>query len=179
MHAFSHLLAKNGRAKNINNLVGQIDFAEDVIQRKQDQLDEAGVALPVFSDVGSALEKHLTVEQSNFSSYKECMASFKGDVDQLVKLQSLIRRHLAKKEFQKMLCKKTEKEDNAIKIQAAVRGLLARKKLELTKNSISLIWMLRLQSVIRGYLLRRNMKKEKQLLLNNVCHIIKVLHVLT
>lgn len=62
------MLAKSGRAKNINNLVGQINFSEDVIQRKQDQLDEAGIAMPAFSDVGSALEKHLTVEQSILSS---------------------------------------------------------------------------------------------------------------
>lgn len=58
----SHILARQGRAIKVNNLVGKLEFTDDQLQQTQRGLDAAGVAMPSFGGVGKALAKEMNVE---------------------------------------------------------------------------------------------------------------------
>lgn len=58
----SHILARQGRAVKVNNLVGKLDFTDDQLQQTQRGLDAAGVAMPSFGGVGKALAKEMNEE---------------------------------------------------------------------------------------------------------------------
>lgn len=54
---YSHLLARQGRADRISNLVGQFEFTDEQLAATQKGLQ--GVAMPNFSSVGNALAKDM------------------------------------------------------------------------------------------------------------------------
>ena len=58
----SHLLARRGLARRIGNLVGQLQFSDDQLQRTQKGLKEAGVPMPNFGNVGRELAKEINEE---------------------------------------------------------------------------------------------------------------------
>lgn len=59
---FSHLLARRGMAERIGNLLGQLQFSDDQLQRTQKGLKDAGVAMPNFGNVGRELAKEINEE---------------------------------------------------------------------------------------------------------------------
>ncbi|KAG0000526.1 hypothetical protein BGZ65_004291 [Modicella reniformis] len=59
IHALSHMLANKGMAPNIKNLVGQLQFTDAEIHATSRGLDAAGISLPSFGNVGSALAREL------------------------------------------------------------------------------------------------------------------------
>lgn len=79
---------------------------------------------------------------------------------------------MAKKRYLSQKQEKCKNDKSAVKIQAAVRGLLARKKITQLKNGIDISFVIQLQAVIRGFLIRRNNKIAKQHLLDNLQSII-------
>lgn len=58
----SHLLARRGLARRIGNLVGQLQFSDDQLQKTQRGLKEAGVPMPNFGNVGRELAKEINEE---------------------------------------------------------------------------------------------------------------------
>ena len=58
----SHLLARRGLAERIGNLVGQLQFSDDQLQRTEKGLKDAGVPMPNFSNVGRELAKEINEE---------------------------------------------------------------------------------------------------------------------
>lgn len=59
---FSHLLARRGMADRIGNLLGQLQFSDDQLQKTQKGLKDAGVPMPNFSNVGRELAKEINEE---------------------------------------------------------------------------------------------------------------------
>ena len=59
---YSHLLARRGMAERIGNLLGQLQFSDDQLQRTQKGLKDAGVPMPNFSNVGRELAKEINEE---------------------------------------------------------------------------------------------------------------------
>ncbi|CAD6886832.1 unnamed protein product [Tilletia controversa] len=62
IHALSHLLARQGRALKVGNLLGKLEFTDAQLQQTQRGLDAAGVAMPSFGAIGKALAKEMNVE---------------------------------------------------------------------------------------------------------------------
>jgi len=58
----SHLLARRGLAARIGNLLGRLEFSDDQLQRKDKDLNTAGVAMPNFVNVGRELAKEINEE---------------------------------------------------------------------------------------------------------------------
>lgn len=58
----SHLLARRGMADRIGNLLGQLQFSDDQLQKTQKGLKDAGVPMPNFSNVGRELAKEINEE---------------------------------------------------------------------------------------------------------------------
>lgn len=62
IHALSHVLARQGRALKVGNLVGKLEFTDDQLQQTQRGLDATGVTMPSFGGVGRALATEMNVE---------------------------------------------------------------------------------------------------------------------
>ena len=62
IHALSHLLARRGLAERIGNLVGQLNFTDDQLQKTEKGLKDAGVPMPNFGDIGKELAKEINEE---------------------------------------------------------------------------------------------------------------------
>ena len=58
----SHLLARRGQARRIGNLVGQLQFSDDQLQKTQKGLKDAGVAMPNFGNIGRELAREINEE---------------------------------------------------------------------------------------------------------------------
>lgn len=58
----SHLLARRGIAERIGNLLGQLQFSDDQLQKTQKGLKDAGVSMPNFGNVGRELAKEINEE---------------------------------------------------------------------------------------------------------------------
>ena len=58
----SHLLARRGLAERIGNLLGQLNFTDDQLQRTEKGLKDAGVPMPNFGAVGRELAKEINEE---------------------------------------------------------------------------------------------------------------------
>ena len=58
----SHLLARRGLAERIGNLVGQLKFSDDQLQRTENGLKDAGVPMPNFGNIGRELAKEINEE---------------------------------------------------------------------------------------------------------------------
>ena len=56
------MLARRGLARRIGNLVGQLQFSDDQLQKTQRGLKEAGVPMPNFGNVGRELAKEINEE---------------------------------------------------------------------------------------------------------------------
>ena len=62
IHALSHLLARRGLAERIGNLLGQLDFTDDHLQRTEKGLKDANVPMPNFNAIGRELAKEINEE---------------------------------------------------------------------------------------------------------------------
>lgn len=58
----SHLLARRGLAECIGDLLGQLQFSDDQLQKTQKGLTDAGIPMPNFGNVGRELAKEINEE---------------------------------------------------------------------------------------------------------------------
>ncbi|OCB84496.1 hypothetical protein A7U60_g8482 [Sanghuangporus baumii] len=155
----SHLLARQGLAERIGNLVGQLKFSDDQLQRTEKGLKDAGVPMPNFSNVGRELAKEIneepepeieTEEERRDRELLECE-------DSIISLQSTLRGFLIRKEQATHRTRIQLAERYIVKLQARCRGLATRKLVtEIRKRQANLApWILALQAVARGVLARR------------------------
>lgn len=58
----SHLLARRGLAERIGNLLGQLKFSDDQLERTENGLKDAGVPMPNFGNIGRELAEKINEE---------------------------------------------------------------------------------------------------------------------
>ena len=119
---------KKGLAPPISNLVGKLDFSEQDLSAKQADIDQSGIAMPSFGDVGNAVAEHMESEDEK----RERIWSEK--IDLVLALQSRVRSKLALADYQR---KRKALENNKtvfISLQAQARKFLLRKKLLLNRQ---------------------------------------------
>ena len=56
------MLARRGMAERIGNLLGQLKFSDDQLQKTEKGLKDAGVPMPNFGDIGRELAKEINEE---------------------------------------------------------------------------------------------------------------------
>ena len=93
-------------------LLGKLDFSEDELKKKQDQIDASGVAMPSFADVGTTLAQHM---ESDEERRERLMAD---KIDLVIGAQSACRRFLARKEVQRKRAQLKEKEASVVLVSA-------------------------------------------------------------
>uniref|UniRef100_A0ABM5GNE3 non-specific serine/threonine protein kinase n=1 Tax=Pogona vitticeps TaxID=103695 RepID=A0ABM5GNE3_9SAUR len=95
--------------------------------------------------------KYYHVEQLNLMR--------KEMINRIVLIQAYVRGWLGSKRYRKL---KEKREENAVKIQSAYRGYIARKEYTSVRNAYKMeMCITRLQAAARGYLIRKKIKEQK------------------
>ncbi|PWN48300.1 hypothetical protein IE53DRAFT_203326 [Violaceomyces palustris] len=180
IHALSHVLARQGRALKVGNLVGKLEFTDDQLQRTQKGLDAAGVAMPSFGGVGKALAKEMNVEPEPEPETEEerINRELSENVESVVALQTICRGFLARQGFAKRLeeeiRRRREEEARRLAAEAEARRRAAqeaeRRRLEEERRAAEeaerkrkadeermiAAWAPKVQAQVRGALTRRS-----------------------
>ncbi|CDO71342.1 hypothetical protein BN946_scf184908.g100 [Trametes cinnabarina] len=178
IHALSHLLARRGLAHRIGNLVGQLEFSDDQLQKTQKGLKEAGVPMPNFGNVGRELAKEINEEPEEEPETEderrdrlllECEES-------IVKMQAAARAFLVRKAQVTQRARIRLAERYVPKLQAIARAALVRRRVKQDRKQVSDLrpWVLALQAHARGLLVRRQWKQHLRQIRASVPFIVKV-----
>ncbi|KAL1922094.1 uncharacterized protein VTP21DRAFT_10736 [Calcarisporiella thermophila] len=170
IHALSYLLSRRGLAPCVKNLVGQLEFADEVIQATQEGLQKHGDALPSFRNISSALSHELRepiledivdiyeepepTEEEDFDLY---WANHKDDI---IRCQRLIRTWIARQAFLDRQFLHRQLIPFIIAVQAQSRGVLARRAFRRRLHELFDIetFVVKMQARIRGKLAREALR---------------------
>ncbi|KZV69162.1 hypothetical protein PENSPDRAFT_753609 [Peniophora sp. CONT] len=161
IHALSHLLARLGRAERIGNLLGQLKFSDDQLERTRRGLTAAGVAMPNFGAVGKSLAREMNEpeeEEEEVESEEErrdrLLLECEGSI---VELQSALRGFLVRKTHSTQTAEFQLAGKYIKRLQAAARGALARRDVREARkdHKVSTPFVRALQASARGALVRR------------------------
>lgn len=141
------MLASKGMAPNIKNLVGQLQFTDAEIHATRRGLDAAGISLPSFGNVGTALARELNgpervvvasipevveepePEPETLLSNQELRDLFwANNTASIVRCQEIWRGALERKKFLERRNLHMEMEEFFIILQAQSRGELVRRR---------------------------------------------------
>ncbi|KAH9264778.1 hypothetical protein BASA83_011746 [Batrachochytrium salamandrivorans] len=103
VHALSHLLAKKGRTPYIKNLVGKLEFTDEVLHATAQGLEDAAVLMPSFGNIQSVLAAELQDETPKETPEELRAAYLQAHVHQIVKLQALARGYLVRNVIRNVL----------------------------------------------------------------------------
>ncbi|KAF9437665.1 hypothetical protein BGZ76_011706 [Entomortierella beljakovae] len=202
IHALSHMLANKGMAPNIKNLVGELQFTDAEIHATRQGLDAAGISLPSFGNVGSALAKELkgpeiaiseTIpeeEEEEYEEEEEVIESpetllsnqelrdlfWANNTGSIVRCQEIWRGALERKRFLERRNMHIEMEEFLIQVQAQTRGVLARRKFRnrMTQLYANEAQVVTIQSHVRGFIQRKKYQERQDYFKSNVDSIIKM-----
>ncbi|EDR12846.1 uncharacterized protein LACBIDRAFT_183224 [Laccaria bicolor S238N-H82] len=163
IHALSHLLARRGMAERIGNLLGQLQFSDDQLQRTQKGLKDAGVAMPNFGNVGRELAKEineeLEIEAETEDEYRDRLLL--ENEASIIAFQAHARSFLTRKTQQTLHGRIRLAERHISKLQTHCRGLLLRKRLFSQRRARIKLTPWIVQAQIRGVLQRRRFARLK------------------
>ncbi|EGF77572.1 hypothetical protein BATDEDRAFT_91373 [Batrachochytrium dendrobatidis JAM81] len=173
IHALSHLLAKKGLTPHIKNLVGKLEFTDEVLHATAQGLEDAAVSMPAFGNIQSALAAELEEEISPEEIRRQFLESHEKDI---IKVQAIARRRAARKAHVKRLAHFSAHEKDAVRIQAAWKGKVQRREymqqLQHYKSHESLF--VKLQARRKGKLARQSYLERLKFLNANVESAIKI-----
>lgn len=178
IHALSHLLARRGMAERIGNLLGQLQFSDDQLQRTQKGLKDAGVAMPNFGNVGRELAKEineeLEIEAETEDEYRDRLLL--ENEASIIAFQAHARSFLTRKTQQTLHGRIRLAERHISKLQTHCRGLLLRKRLFSQRRArIKLTpWIVALQAMCRAIIIRRRWHTSLHRIKTSVMYVIKV-----
>ncbi|KAH9999926.1 hypothetical protein BJV77DRAFT_1058234 [Russula vinacea] len=156
IHALSHLLARRGLAERIGNLVGQLQFSDDQLQKTQKGLKDAGVPMPNFGNVGRELALEINEEpEETEEEIRERL--LRENESSVISVQTLARGFLARKAQATQIARLQLAQRYIIRAQAQSRGVLTRRALaDYRDQQVSVLpWVITIQAICRGHLLRR------------------------
>ncbi|KAF9322348.1 hypothetical protein BG003_000019 [Podila horticola] len=198
IHALSHMLASRGVAPNIKNLVGELQFTDAEIHATRQGLDAAGISMPSFGNIGSALAKELNgpgevavvetipeepeepepePEPVTLLSNQELRDLFwANNTDSILKCQALFRGALERKRFVERRELHYDMEEFLIQVQAQGRGEIARRRFRDRMNHLYTFepQVVTIQAHLRGYLQRKKYLERQQFYKDNMQNIVKM-----
>ncbi|KAL0949959.1 hypothetical protein HGRIS_009979 [Hohenbuehelia grisea] len=156
IHALSHLMARRGMAERIGNLVGQLNFTDDQLQKTHKGLKDAGVAMPNFGNVGRELAKEIN-EEPEETEEERIHRTLLEHQDSIIAAQALFRGFLVRKAQSQTRMRIRLAERYIPKIQAQCHAVLARRRLQSQRKEHSDLgpWAVALQAAARGAIARR------------------------
>lgn len=116
IHMISHELYKINRAKKINNIYGQIEFNDSYLDVVGRDMTDNGFEMPQFKDInelsmpktGDIISRGISVPKNSAFKQSTSIVSSKilpiqYDENKIIKLQAYIRGYLARKKFDQLL----------------------------------------------------------------------------
>ncbi|KKA29968.1 hypothetical protein TD95_003772 [Thielaviopsis punctulata] len=160
IHALSWLLYRKGIVDfRIGNLVGQLEFEHHELEAMQKGLDKLGVNMPSFGNMGADFGVEEEPEETEEERIERELHEHEAVITDL---QSQIRGALERMKLGMLMNILWDNEDWIIDLQARIRGDFARQissyKMDMARFAISL------QSVSRGFLVRRRLNRRNQIL---------------
>ncbi|KAI6035361.1 ras GTPase-activating protein [Pisolithus orientalis] len=159
IHALSHLLARRGLAQRIGNLVGQLQFSDDQLQQTQKGLNDAGITMPNFGDVGRELAKEINEDPEVEIETEEerCDRLLAENEESICAVQCFARGFLIRKAYATQCARVRLAERYVLKVQAHCRGVLARRDVSHIRKAATDLtpWVISLQSLVRGHTKRQ------------------------
>lgn len=178
IHALSHLLARRGRAQRIGNLLGQLQFSDDQLTKTQKGLNDAGVSMPNFGDVGKELAKEINeepeVEVETEDERRDRLLL--ENEDSVIRLQACCRGVLSRREHKALQARINLSEKHVSKFQAHCAGALLRRRLANRRQVQTQLvpWATALQAVARAVLVRRRWRLRLQQIENVAPSVVKL-----
>lgn len=153
------MLARLGRAERIGNLLGQLKFSDDQLQKTEKGLKDAGVPMPNFGNIGRELAKEMNEEpevEVETEEERRDRLLLENEAS-IVTLQSMARGFLRRRSHTTQKARIRLAERYVTKFQARCRGVIARvdAQEEKTQQSLTIPSIINLQARIRGFLARR------------------------
>ncbi|KAH8113457.1 hypothetical protein DFH11DRAFT_1602139 [Phellopilus nigrolimitatus] len=159
IHALSHLLARRGLAERIGNLLGQLKFSDDQLQRVEKGLKDAGVPMPNFGAVGRELAKEINEEPEVEVETEEERRDrlLLENEESIVGLQAVMRGFLVRKDQATHHARMRLAERYIVRFQARCRGVASRQRTydQRKQKADFSPWILAIQTHARGLIARR------------------------
>ncbi|KZS97625.1 hypothetical protein SISNIDRAFT_436160 [Sistotremastrum niveocremeum HHB9708] len=159
IHALSHLLARRGLAERIGNLVGQLKFSDDQLQQTQKGLDNSGIALPNFGNVGKELAKEINEEEEvEIETEDERRDRLLLETEpSIIKLQAQARAFIVRKDLATQRARLRLAERHITHFQARCRASLSRQDMDRSREERHNLvpWTTSIQALARGISARR------------------------
>ncbi|TRM67597.1 hypothetical protein BD626DRAFT_395296 [Schizophyllum amplum] len=156
VHALSHLLARQGLAERIGNLLGQLQFSDEQLQQTHKGLKDSGVPMPNFGNIGRELFNEEPEEEPETEEERRDRLLLESE-SSIVKLQAQARATLAQRSHQDTERRLVLAQRYVAKTQAICRGYLVRREVSRQRQSQTALqpWARALQAVVRGRLTRQ------------------------
>ncbi|CCF49439.1 hypothetical protein NDA11_005502 [Ustilago hordei] len=170
IHALSHVLARQGRALKVGNLIGKLEFTDDQLQKTQKGLDASGVAMPSFGAVGKALAKEMNIEPEPEpeTEQERIDRELMQNIDAVMALQTAARAFVARTRFADRLQAEIQRRSEQEARRAAAAEAERVRRLEeqerqrrAEEDRIVSRWAPLMQAQIRGVLARRNFHRKQ------------------
>uniref|UniRef100_V5GQG5 GTPase activating protein n=2 Tax=Kalmanozyma brasiliensis (strain GHG001) TaxID=1365824 RepID=V5GQG5_KALBG len=157
IHALSHVLARQGRARKVGNLIGKLEFTDDQLQKTQKGLDASGVAMPSFGGVGKALAKEMNMEPEPEpeTEQERIDRELMENIDSVVALQTVSRAFVSRSRFaDRVEAEIQRRHEEEARLAAAAEAERVRQR-RAEEDRIVSRWTPLMQAQIRGVLARR------------------------
>ncbi|KAJ7179155.1 ras GTPase-activating protein [Mycena filopes] len=178
IHALSHLLARRGMAERIGNLFGHLQFSDDQLARTQKGLNDAGVAMPNFGNVGNELAREINeepeVEVETEDERRDRLLM--ENESSIFALQCAARGHLVRRYQSTLRARLQLTERHMAKFQAHCIAVLVRRRLAQQRRAQRDIvpWVLALQAAARAMIVRRKWRYRLREIAGSSYYVIKI-----
>ncbi|KAL7968282.1 hypothetical protein HDV63DRAFT_83890 [Trichoderma sp. SZMC 28014] len=158
IHALSWLLFRKGIVDfRIGNLIGQLEFEHHELEAMQKGLDMLGVNMPSFGNMGADFGVPEPEPEPEETEEERIDRELAENEDVITDFQAQLRGALLRLKLGEMMQGFWDQEEWLIDLQARIRGGLTREvmnyRLQMRQSAILV------QSLVRGFLVRRKLKK--------------------
>ncbi|TPX34547.1 hypothetical protein SmJEL517_g02831 [Synchytrium microbalum] len=181
IHALAHLLYKQGLAPSIKDLVGKLQFTDEVLDQTQASLSAAGVPMPQFGNIANALAEELN--EVSPAEKREKFLEEPATIQKIIKTQSVVRGWLARRQVEKLRqAHKAQQQwykdhsKDIAKLQAMWKAKKAFKSYQDQKAHLKAIepGVIKIQATFRGHMGRKEYINRLKFLKDQVGAIVKI-----
>ncbi|CAG8473702.1 13469_t:CDS:10 [Funneliformis caledonium] len=172
----------------IRKVVGKLEFTDEQIHTTQRGLAASGIVMPSFANVGLALAAELNEpifetgqlqepqEPQEPQETEEERKYWEDNKNVLIKCQSYVRTHLARKQLLDRRALYQYSMPFIIALQSQCRGWLVRREWNQRLEELEKLerWLRKLQNLCRGALARQRFKDKRDYFQKNIDKVIKI-----
>ncbi|KAH6977085.1 hypothetical protein BKA56DRAFT_487344 [Ilyonectria sp. MPI-CAGE-AT-0026] len=161
IHALSWLLFRKGIVDfRIGNLVGQLEFEHHELEAMQKGLDNLGVSMPTFGNMGADFGVPEPEPEPEETEEERIERELHENEENIVELQAQIRGAMHRVRLGETMQKLWDEEEWLIDLQSRIRGDFTRQIMDYRMQMRQ--FAVKLQSAARGFLVRRRMANSDQ-----------------